>query len=97
MKTRNGGPSHLRLVAAAVLAAVMILSALHAVAPHHRTQGPCVGCQTLSAQALVPAPAVSGLALEPRPLLAAGRGDEPIESPAPPLRPLRAPPLPTAL
>ena len=96
MTMRRSGSSHLRFPAAAFLAAVMMLSVLHGILPHRPEQGPCVACQTLSAPALVPIPQASGLPLEPRPFIATPRGDEPMESFAPPLQPLRAPPLSTA-
>ena len=96
MTMRNGGSSNLRFLAAAILAAVMMLSVLHGLVPHPQEQGPCIACQTLTAPALMPLAESPGLALEPRRFFPIRRGDAPIEPYAPVLRPLRAPPLSTA-
>lgn len=95
MTKSTGSPWHMRWMAAAILAGLMILSALHGVAPHHGGQGPCVACQTLAAPALVPLADVPGRPPEPRQLTPMRRGDFPVESSIPRLRPLRAPPLVT--
>lgn len=87
-----GSSSVLRSITAAFLAGLMVLSALHAAAPHHRSSGPCVACQSLSAPALVPSPDVPGHPPAPRRLDVASRRDVPFDSSAPRLRPLRAPP-----
>lgn len=95
MMKQNRSPSQLRWITASILAGMMILSALHAAAPHHRGQGPCVACQTLTAPALVPLAEAPGRPPEPQRLDPVFRSDAPPDSSAPRLRPLRAPPLET--
>jgi hypothetical protein len=79
-------------MAALILAGLMILSALHAAAPHHRGPGPCVACQTLIAPAVVPLAEGPAHPPEPQRLAAASHSDDLPDTSAPRLRPLRAPP-----
>jgi len=92
MTKQIGRPSQFHWIAAAILAGMMILSALHAAAPHQRGQGPCVACQTLTAPALLPPAEAPGRPPEPQRLDSVVRSDAPPDSSAPRLRPLRAPP-----
>ena len=92
MTKPTGRSCVLRSITAAFLAALVLLSVLHAAAPHHRGSGPCIGCQSLTAPALVPSPDVPGHPPAPRRLELASRRDVPLDISAPRLRPLRAPP-----
>jgi len=77
----------------AVLAGVMILSALHGAIPHPRGQGSCFACETLVTPALLPPVDTCLRPPEPNPCSAPRPSQPAFESKAPRLRPLRAPPL----